>query len=342
MSSPLPVNAKQNYRRRDLESNENGEGTGETPLSSSFDRAATTARLGSSPAICYAASPPRSIHSAGSYGSTDLENVTTTTSGHLYRPLSTPIYNYEDNTVSVDLPENQVAKVVKRHLVETSPTASFLSTSLQRISTNQSAGNDSVHSNRTDTGSSGGEHVPKSVHQLTGGAITHDIYKWAEVADAEQARRTRTRSFHLPRNEPSDPSLARLRDPGGFRRHFVYSQAARKGKEPPHWMTRTFVDFLALYGHFGGEDLSDDEDEEGESEPEVVDERTGLLRRRRKGRDEEEEGGDEEDRAARLIRKAQANAVQGTATPAKAVFLLLKSFVGTGKLYPNLKESNLD
>ncbi|KAG1391332.1 hypothetical protein G6F58_012736 [Rhizopus delemar] len=73
-------------------------------------------------------------------------------------------------------------------------------------------------------------------------------------------------------------------------------------------MTRTFVDFLALYGHFGGEDLSEDEEE---------------------ALGDEEEQGEE----SPLIRRAQQEAVQGTATPAKAVFLLLKSFVGTGVMF---------
>jgi proton-coupled amino acid transporter len=76
-------------------------------------------------------------------------------------------------------------------------------------------------------------------------------------------------------------------------------------------MTRTFVDFLALYGHFGGEDLSDDDDDD----------------------DETEEDGHDVDEESPLIRRAQDNAVQGTATPAKAVFLLLKAFVGTGVMF---------
>ncbi|ORZ12600.1 transmembrane amino acid transporter protein-domain-containing protein [Absidia repens] len=83
-------------------------------------------------------------------------------------------------------------------------------------------------------------------------------------------------------------------------------------------MTRTFVDFLALYGHFGGEDLSDDEgEEEDEDDGDLLDDR-------------EDDDGDE---TSPLIRKAQANAVQGSATPSKAVFLLLKSFVGTGVMF---------
>ena len=312
MSSPLPVNAKQNYRLREEEE--------EGGFAGSFDRAASISRLASSPVPpnVRSASPPRSISSSRSYGSMDLENTMTGSTG-LFRPLSTATYNYDDNTLSVDLPEDQVARMVKRHLVDTSPAASIL----QKVNTNQS----------TASNDSSGSGAVTSVHQLPGGAITHDIYKWAEGADQEQARRTRSQSMYIPRQEPADPALARLRDPGGFRRHFVYDQAQREGKEPPHWMTRTFVDFLALYGHFGGEDLSDSDDDDDETEDEQPDERTGLLRRRRRrySRDDDDDdsnGG--EDRAQRLIRRAQENAVQGTATPTKAVFLLLKSFVGTG------------
>ncbi|KAI9497217.1 transmembrane amino acid transporter protein-domain-containing protein [Zychaea mexicana] len=324
MSSPLPVNAKHNYRNRE---DTEGEQQPDGDTASSFGRAASIARLGSSPVPrnVRSASPPRSISSARSYGSTDLENVTTTSSGALFRPLSTPTYNYEDNTVSVDLPEDQVARVVKRHLVETSPAASIL----QKVNTNQSlAGSDDAYS-------SGDSNRVKSVHQLPGGAITHDIYKWAEDADAEQSRRNRSQSMYIPRQEPSDPALARLRDPGGFRRHFVYDQAQRRGQEPPHWMTRTFVDFLALYGHFGGEDLSDSDDDEETEEEGEPGERTGLLRRRRRRRygGDDESDGEGEDRAQRMIRRAQENAVQGTASPAKAVFLLLKAFVGTGVMF---------
>lgn len=82
---------------------------------------------------------------------------------------------------------------------------------------------------------------------------------------------------------------------------------------------------MIRYGHFGGEDLSDDEGEEEEDDSVVEEEATSGLRRRRRRSEEDEE--------SPLIRRAQANAVQGTATPAKAVFLLLKSFVGTGVMF---------
>ncbi|KAL0139470.1 transmembrane amino acid transporter protein-domain-containing protein [Mucor lusitanicus] len=306
MSSPLPVNAKQGYR-------EGGSYVPEASvLSSSMDRVNSTARLGSSPipSNVYGSSPK-------TYGSTDLDNVLTNNSGGLFRPLSTATFNHEDGTVSVDLPEDQVAKVVKRHLVDTSPSPSLRSGSIHRSITNE---DDQASSSNV-----------RSVHHLPGGAITHDIYKWAEDVENEQlARRQRSQSFYVPRSEPVDPTLARLKDPGGFRRHFVVKNAARQGREPPHWMTRTFVDFLALYGHFGGEDLSDDEGEEDDDDL-VEDDylESGLRRRRRRRRSDD---GEEDNEESSLIRRAQANAVQGTATPAKAVFLLLKSFVGTGLL----------
>ncbi|KAI8065610.1 transmembrane amino acid transporter protein-domain-containing protein [Gongronella butleri] len=288
----------------------------------------------------------------------------------LFRPLSVPSYHYEDNTISADLSDDKIAEVVKRHLAgAASPSASTRSSSprrgtshrahndLSRVSTRNSNNNDpSIHNNQqasTSTpphppflgqpmarGGSGSDENQEAdaeaglvahAHQFVGSAITHDIYKWAEDVESEQSKRMRSQSMYIPRQQPSDPALARLRDPGGFRRHFVVDRANRQGREPPHWMTRSFVDFLALYGHFGGEDLSDDEGEDddddmGRSMPESSS--TGD-RRRPPGRD----GRDDDDETTPLIRKAQANAVQGTATPAKAVFLLLKCFVGTGVMF---------
>ncbi|KAI7901994.1 transmembrane amino acid transporter protein-domain-containing protein [Cokeromyces recurvatus] len=311
MTSPLPVNAKQGYKEVSSYINESS-------LSSSVDRAASIARLSTTPIPRIYGSSPKSIRSHQSYGSADIDNILTTNSNTLIRPLSTATFNPEDHTVSVDLPDNKVANIVKRHLVDSSPSPSFHSTSIHQSITNEE-----------DQGNSSNLW---SVHQLPGGAITHDIYKWAEdVENEHMAKRQRSQSFFVPRSGPIDPTLARLKDPGGFRRHFVVDRATRQGRNPPHWMTRTFVDFLALYGHFGGEDLSDDEEEEEDDDDDdlIEDEEAGGIRRRKR-RSSSSEGEDEE---SPLIRKAQANAVQGTATPAKAVFLLLKSFVGTGVMF---------
>jgi proton-coupled amino acid transporter len=278
MSSPLPVNAKPNYNP--------GSYLNESVLSTSQDRSGSIARLGSSPNPVFLGSSPKSVQSHRTYGSTDLEHVMTNQSGSLFRPLSQATFHQDDHTVSVDLPHDQVARVVKRHLVDTSPAPSVDGDSLYRTHSQES-------------------HV-RSVHHLAGGAITHDIYKWAEENE-QNTRRQRSQSFHELRTGTLDPALANIRNPGGFRRHFVVDRAAKQGREPPHWMTRTFVDFLALYGHFGGEDLSEDEEEEGDEE--------------------------EATETSALIERIQDNAVQGTATPAKAVFLLLKSFVGTGVMF---------
>jgi proton-coupled amino acid transporter len=211
---------------------------------------------------------PKSFSSHPVYPSADSQ------AGVLFRPRSAATYNPEDNTIRADLTEDEVVQAVRRHLVGGSPASSLHSRS-----------NEDVQS-----------------LQLPGGAFTHEIYKWVDDAESEQlARRQRSRSFHLPKSEPVDPALARLRHPGGFRRHFVMKRGQGRA---PYWMTRTFVDFLALYGHFGGEDLSEEEGDEEEG----LDEITPLI-------------------------QSSQHAVRGTATPAKAVFLLLKSFVGTGVMF---------
>lgn len=279
MTSPLPANAKELHH------------DGDDYLSTSFDRASSTARLSSSPVPqIYGTSPAaHSTVSIHTYSS-DLDRVPSNTNGggSLFRPLSSTTLS------AMDLPEGEVAKAVKRHLTPVS---------------SQHNGN---YLTDDDSGSL------SSVHQLPGGSITHGIYKWTE--NVENGRRKRTRSFNQPRSTPDDPALARLKAPGGFRRHFVVNRAAKQGKAPPHWMTGSFVDFLALYGHFGGEDLSDDEDEPDEDE-------------------EDMQGPDEE---TPLI-PPEAQAPQGNASPSKAVFLLLKSFVGTGNFvdHPSLVDITL-
>jgi len=235
-----------------------------THLASSFDRKELTARLSSSPArsVGHGAARP------------DFER---------HSRSSTPVKQHEGHA---DLPDEEIAKVVKLHLATGSPSSSYgTSPHLQAVESDDA----------------------RSFHQLPGGAITHGIYKYVENVEQEEARRKRSQSFSLPRGEPSDPALLKLKAPGGFRRHYVYKQALIKGQRPPGWMTGSFVDFLALYGHFGGEDLEDDEGDED------------LLARL--------------DEEVPLLPGRELEPVQGTATPSKAVFLLLKSFIGTGVMF---------
>ncbi|KAI8337149.1 transmembrane amino acid transporter protein-domain-containing protein [Chlamydoabsidia padenii] len=278
MSSPLPTNAKHR-----------GNGTDDyldAPVSSSFNRQSTMARLGAdSP---YGSSPTHSF-----YGAThDLTQV--------------PSHQSFASNISNSTPhdDKKLARAVKRHLVDpadTRPSSRASSIADQPYSDNDSDSN----------------HYSTSIHQLPGASITHDIYKWTDNVDDQLARKKRSQSFLVPNRTNQDPALARLKDPGGFRRHYVLDKAARQGKAPPHWMTRTFVEFLALYGHFGGEDLSEEEDDDDDDD----DDDNGVWNRPRR------------DERAPLIRRPSGEQPQGNVTASKAVFLLIKAFFGTGPMF---------
>ncbi|KAJ2744704.1 hypothetical protein GGI20_002759 [Coemansia sp. BCRC 34301] len=169
---------------------------------------------------------------------------------------------------------------------------------------------------------------------LPSGDITHHLYKWQEEhARAEPGassssrnnnnnRHTRTRSFSaVPSDSEWDVTYTpnQILAPGGFRRQFVYDRAERQGR-PANILTANFVDFIGLYGHFAGgnypSDEDDEEDVEGEEEgPEIP----GLPPLERV-------------RLIRAARRQEARDIKATASPKKAFFLLVKSFVGTGVL----------
>jgi proton-coupled amino acid transporter len=105
-----------------------------------------------------------------------------------------------------------------------------------------------------------------------------------------------------------------IREPGGFRRHFLSLRAERQGKKPPNFLTKNFMDFLILYGFYGGdiypsEDEYDSDEEFEPTDPERFNEASPLLHRQH-----------------------SMQSIQGT-SEAKAFFMLLKAFVGTGVLF---------
>ncbi|KAJ2489008.1 hypothetical protein IWW37_004336 [Coemansia sp. RSA 2050] len=117
-----------------------------------------------------------------------------------------------------------------------------------------------------------------------------------------------------------------LNVPGGFRRQFVRERAAREGRPHPGIITESFIDFIALYGHFAGGNYLSDDDEE------YFDFIQGF------GADDASQlAADAEEQTPLVsqhqdLRRRPSGAVQATASSRKAFFLIIKAFVGTGVL----------
>ncbi|KAJ3190391.1 neutral amino acid transporter [Gaertneriomyces sp. JEL0708] len=170
------------------------------------------------------------------------------------------------------------------------------------------------------TGRSPHSFVGSVSHGLLGGEVTRDIYHWQEKQEAISSHRRRN-------SEPDIRSVAGdvdnmdeaplrasdLREPGVFRRHFLLHQAAREGKALPNALTRSFLDFLALYGSYGGDVFPEDDDEYDEGDEEDG-EFQPLIRPRPPSR------------------TPSVQSVHGTSAK-KAFFMVLKAFVGTGVLF---------
>ncbi|ORY87554.1 transmembrane amino acid transporter protein-domain-containing protein [Protomyces lactucae-debilis] len=189
--------------------------------------------------------------------------------------------------------------------------------------------------------------------QLQGGDVHRQVYQWSQQQKQQSLQARRSQSFYIPRPQANDETLdpRNLKVPGGFRRqhlaakheegeeeaaqHEDYFTAGSNGKlqgEP--FLTRNFIEFLSLYGHFAGEDL---EEEEEESDDMISDEADAGFA----DAETETEGaggaGDGEQRPLLMPRKSTRRGrkfeEQGDASVFKAVLLLLKSFVGTGVLF---------
>ncbi|KAI0196432.1 transmembrane amino acid transporter [Astrocystis sublimbata] len=160
---------------------------------------------------------------------------------------------------------------------------------------------------------------------LQGGDIHRDIFKAA--ARAKMHKRAAT--FHHPpqfgTSGEDDPGVLTVNEqlaPGGFRRAFL-----RQAKPRQEWtrrvpVTRTFAEYLDLYGNFAGEDLADSDDEEA-----IIDEEE----------DEEERPEDQQPNERRPLlgsrRSSRAAPKSATASTRKSFLILLKAFIGTGIMF---------
>ena len=240
---------------------------------------------------------------------------------------------------------NEDPRVVKRHLVQPSNPDTVHdngegNSTLSHRPSSVNVGN----GNRENMVAGIGDDEFSSL-RLQGGDMTRPIYRWAENAEA-LGRAKRSKSWHMPHCEPeeAESNANVLQQPGGFRRDYLRRQApeqyaGRRGqpnglesqdgfshtRQPKNMITNSFLEFLTIYGHFAGEDLQEDDDDEYfPHEPYV------------NGTEDGDGDSDPGERSALLtpgtpgIRK---NKIKGENTPTGAVLLLLKSFIGTGVLF---------
>ncbi|CCH43870.1 putative amino acid permease C3H1.09c [Wickerhamomyces ciferrii] len=156
-----------------------------------------------------------------------------------------------------------------------------------------------------------------------GGDITREI-KHKGSFGANSLKRTKSSSDLMDSRRGSTASA--LNVPGGFRREFIVNKARERAilndeelKKVP-FLTKNFMEFLYIYGHFAGESFDEDfefdldQDHSGDSEAVSWDETTPLVASNQQGQ---------------TIRYE----AKGTTSTLKAFLIMLKSFVGTGVLF---------
>lgn len=169
--------------------------------------------------------------------------------------------------------------------------------------------------------------APEDALKHPGGDITRHLYHQVDgvlvgAEDLPPKRRTRSSSFSTYLAETRRGSTAsEINVPGGFRREYIVNQSLQRNEEPPNFLTKNFMEFLSIYGHFAGEDFDDDAAESSDNEL-AVDEESSLLRSR-----------DPHYGAVPKQLPSYKPASKGSASVAKTFFLVFKSLVGSGVLF---------
>lgn len=133
---------------------------------------------------------------------------------------------------SLPISDEQKARIIDRHLALTEAQSIQLHSeeqidSLRSPSQDRSRDSgsrpvshaESISSFHDDEDNESIEEAYTGPHQMQGGAITDDVYRWAHQNRRKHPRRARTESVHLPRTSTIDPDLdtSAIREPGGFR-----------------------------------------------------------------------------------------------------------------------------
>ncbi|KAF7336952.1 Aa-trans domain-containing protein [Mycena venus] len=236
-----------------------------------------------------------------------------------------------------DLPDEEKARVLRRHLVSKQEREAKSSTPASELDVplDGPSGADGPRSRR----SSSGTHTPQQgvrredtepfpiPYHTPGADVTHDIYKW-NADQRKLAARGRAASLVAPRAATPDPAFEHIHEPGGFRRNYVLTRAIERGEEEPV-ILNNFIEFLYIFGHFAGEDLEEDDDDEPDEEMGVDEptENAPLLGTRSVSRSMS--------LSRSRVRRKRMSSVgpHGNATVPQAVLMLLKAFVGTGVLF---------
>ncbi|QLG70548.1 hypothetical protein HG535_0A04890 [Zygotorulaspora mrakii] len=225
-----------------------------------------------------------------------------------------------DNQIDMNKPDPQVVDIVSRHLVKDSDNLQLKSGDMTRDIYKWTSEHPISSSSPGDTMMNSPQ-MQQDAQPISMAQRRRSIsFSGASAHSSGIYSSTRNSEFELP------PHVAmtheEIRAPGGFRRSFIVRKHERKygnNAPPPNFLTRNFIEFLTLYGHFAGEDLEEeeDEDEEGTEQEGRIHERTDLLERGQVSETDTAEVSDHRHKTSTF----------------KAVLLLLKSFVGTGVLF---------
>ncbi|KAG0675686.1 hypothetical protein C6P40_001406 [Pichia californica] len=160
---------------------------------------------------------------------------------------------------------------------------------------------------------------PQNALKLPSGDITRDLY---HLSQPNKLRRSKSMSGNEIERRGSMASQMRL--PGGFRRDFIQMKKKKFGYTltQPTFLTKNFLEFLTIYGHFAGEDIEDEDFlacDYDTSSPDKIDEESPLLQQHQQQQQQQN--------------KLNSDSDSHKSSSLKAFFLLLKAFVGTGILF---------
>ncbi|KAI0067192.1 hypothetical protein BV25DRAFT_1795537 [Artomyces pyxidatus] len=298
---------------------------------------------------------PRPVESLQVGGAVDSPSSRPSVGGiSLRRPAGvglgagTPGSGSDVNILDIDdLPDEEKAKVIRKHLVSREERQGNMSESEDGPSRKSSRSH--IRIRREDT-----EAFPVPYH-APGADITHDIYKWQQ--DQRRAARVRAASFAGSSVAATDPAFEHIHEPGGFRRNYVMLRANGGEGVEDRRILRNFIDFLYIFGHFAGEDLEEideeteeeDEDEQvyvsGPRRPFTLDDTENLAQgpsalhahvQELPPKPTHSELSPLLDRGksrSHSRRRRMSVGPHGDATVGQAILMLLKSFVGTGVLF---------